>query len=203
MKSEYLIPGLLAIALAVIFPIYLIYEALSIVWGDWNQIANSMIQFGASDLAFLLIGVLSIIVYLGFKKILNDQLNFKALDVPLLIIIAISAVFYLGFFLFAVVFSVGTYDLFSDGSWLATFIVGFTFVCFILFGILDILIGAIILRHHKKLPSLLMVSAVVSIIQGVFEISLIFAEATLITFPMYLIVLAVYFLRPPETIEVV
>lgn len=80
---------------------------------------------------------------------------------------------------------------------------GVTFACLIAFGVIDIVIGVILLTKGNELPSTLKVLAVISIIQGILELSVILFFLVIITFPIYMIILAIYFLRKPETLEVV
>lgn len=203
MKNEYLIPGILAVILAALFPIYWINEALLTSWESWDSMQNIITPFGISDVIFLVIAAISIVVYWNFKKILNDQLNFKSLDILLLIMIALCILFFGTLSIVALIGSFGSPELIANDSRLASLSMGVVATCMILFGIVDILIGAVLLKHRKTLPSILLVLAIVSIIQGLFEITLVFSFGTLLTFPMYLIILAVHFLKTPESIEVV
>ncbi|NRA85680.1 MAG: hypothetical protein HRU22_18455, partial [Gammaproteobacteria bacterium] len=143
-------------------------------------------------------GLLSIYIYYSFKRILHDQLNFKSIDVLLWIMIGVSVVFFGGLFLLDVLpTSVASNDLLVSMSY------AISIGSMIIFGLGDIIIGIILLRHYDKLPSLLKAIAIVSLIQGIFEISIIFNFVVIFSLPVYLIILAVYFLREPEMIEVV
>ena len=70
-------------------------------------------------------------------------------------------------------------------------------------SLLDILIGAVLLRNLESLPTLLQIFALVTVIQGALAISVIFSFIAILSFPISLIILSVYFLRKPESIEVV
>jgi len=72
-----------------------------------------------------------------------------------------------------------------------------------LFGVVDLLIGIFLLANATELPSLLKAFAVLSIIQGVLGITVILAALLIFIFPVTLIILALLFLRKPESIEIV
>jgi hypothetical protein len=67
----------------------------------------------------------------------------------------------------------------------------------------DLLIGIFLLANATELQSLLKAFAVLSIIQGVLGITVILAALLIFIFPITLIILALLFLRKPESIEIV
>ncbi|MCJ8319053.1 MAG: hypothetical protein MJK12_05440 [Colwellia sp.] len=197
-NNNYLLPGVTAILLAVLFPIYWIQEIILGTYNDNESYFSTMGQLSFSSWVFLSIGLLSIYIYYCFKRILHDQLNFKSIDVLLWLMISTSMVFFLGLFLLDV------WPASADSNELRmsltyTISIG----SMIIFGLVDITIGIILLRHFDMLPNLLKAIAIVSLIQGIFELSIIFNFAVIFIFPVYLIILAVYFLRKPEMIELV
>ncbi|NQY65781.1 MAG: hypothetical protein HRT38_19205 [Alteromonadaceae bacterium] len=197
-NNNYLLPGITAILLSVLFPIYWIQEITLGAYNDNESYFSNIGQLSFSSWVFLSIGLFSIYIYYCFRRILHDQLNFKNIDVLLWLMIGISVVFYLGLFLLDVwPASVDSNGLHMSMSYAIS--VG----SMVIFGLVEITIGIILLRHFDILPSLLKAIAIVSLIQGIFELSIIFSFVVIFSFPVYLIILAVYFLRKPEMIEVV
>lgn len=196
--NDYLLPGLAAILLSVLFPVYWIQEIISGLSGGGAAYFSSVGQLTLSSWVFLGMGALSIYVYYCFKRILHDQLNFKSIDILLWLMIISSACFFGGLFLFdALPQATGSSDLLLTIG----YVLGIGFM--VIFGLIDITIGIMLLRHFETLPSILKVFSIVSLIQGILEISIIFNFGVLLSFPIYLILLAVYFLRKPDMIEVV
>ena len=202
-NKDYLLPGIAALVLAVIFPLYWFNEIWFGSADRTDALLANITSLNLSDAVFLAIGLLSIYVSLSLRNILNEQLNFKKIDLLLMLLISVHVIFLatLGLDVAAAVLSEQTVLQYQD-----TFIgIGLTaaVASMVLFGLLDILIGAVLLKNSENLPTLLKIFALVTLIQGVLEISAIMSFASLLSFPVSLIILAVYFLRKPESLEVV
>ena len=188
MKKDYLLPGIIALFLAIIFPVYwvLMFNSRLEEVANWAGLIQPKLDI--YSWVFLFIGAISIYLYAYLKKILHDQLNFKKVDVLLTLIIINSAIFYSGIFAL---------------DWTTTGVHIFGVICIVIFGILDIVIGILLLANNRDLPSYLVILAVISLLLGLFEVSVIFSIASIVIYPLYLMFLAVFFLRKPETVEVV
>lgn len=198
MKRDYLLPGIVAISLAIIFPVYwvLMFNYRLDEVANWAGLIEYKLDI--YSWLFLAIGATSIYLYAYFKKILHDQLNFKAIDVLLTLMIINSAIFFTGVFIADVL----SYYGLAHG-WTTAGVHIFSVICMVIFGILDIVIGIVLLANNKQIPTYLTILAAISILLGLFEISVIFSIASIILFPIYLLFLATMFLRKPETVEVV
>jgi len=198
MKKDYLLPGIIALFLAIIFPVYwvLMFNSRLEEVANWAGLIQPKLDI--YSWVFLFIGAISIYLYAYLKKILHDQLNFKKVDVLLTLIIINSAIFYSGIFISDVLANLG-YAL----DWTTTGVHIFGVICIVIFGILDIVIGILLLANNRDLPSYLVILAVISLLLGLFEVSVIFSIASIVIYPLYLMFLAVFFLRKPETVEVV
>ena len=203
-NRDYLLPGIIAILLAATFPAYMIGEMMA----GGSDMAESMYQnllgFGFLDVVFLLLGFMSIYVYLSLIRILNDQLNFKSLDIILLIMVVACAIFFIGSFSLDVGISLFKDHLSADSRDLilgATLV--FTVGLMIVFGLLDLVIGVILLKNWHEIPTLLRAFAIITVVQGWFELTVIFSFAVIFIYPVALIILAMHFLRRPEEVEVV
>ena len=73
----------------------------------------------------------------------------------------------------------------------------------VILGIIDLLIGILLLAKSTELPTLLKIFAIMSVIQGVLGITVVFAATLIFIFPITMIILAMFFLRKPESLEIV
>ena len=80
-NKDYLLPGVAAIFVAVISPIYWI--GMSSPMGDF-ALGQDMLSLGFPDILFASILLLTIYIYLNLKNILNEQLNFNHIDLLVL-----------------------------------------------------------------------------------------------------------------------
>ena len=200
---DYLWPGIAAALLAFLFPAYWLSEFLSGVDGLSQSVSYNIQTLSLGDAMFVVLAMLTIYVYLSLKRILNDQLNFKKVDVLIYLMIAVNILF-----LTTVFFDVWT-AVASDQSFraaeptLVTLAIVIGVGSLIVVGILDILLAIILLRSGTELPLIWRVFAVLTLVQGVFELSVIFHFVVVIVFPASLLVLATAFLRKPESVELV
>ena len=193
-----------SLVLAILFPTYW--------WSEFNvaglhtvdSFHLNLMQFTIGDIVFLSLGVLSVIVYLGLKSALNDQLGITTTDIPLILIAAVSAVFFGGFFLLDVIVSAApdAFGAIARDSLLRSSIFAFVGLT-VVFGVLDIVIAIFLIKEMDKLPSILKAAAIVILIQGICEVSVIFGPVSMFTFPLMLVLLFIYFLGKPEELEVV
>ena len=73
----------------------------------------------------------------------------------------------------------------------------------IVFGIIDILIGVILLAGRDELPEQFKTFAVVNLIMGVFEVTFFMSPIVLVLLPVVTILIALIFFRKPEMLEIV
>lgn len=150
-----------------------------------------------SSFILLAVGVLSFYLYYGFMQLLHDQHNFKGADIALISILVITVIFYLGTFLLELATPWLGEDLVNGlTTWLLI-------LSIIIYGVVDILLAIILFRQRDNLPSLINAFAIINLVMGIMEVSIIFSFATLVIFPLVAIVLAMVFLRKPEMIEIV
>ncbi|MBL4672970.1 MAG: hypothetical protein JKX81_11980 [Arenicella sp.] len=203
-NSDYTLPGIAAIALAILFPMYWIIVIAGGMFDSGINYYQSTIELTFSDLLFAVVGLLTVYVYLCLKRILNDQFGIEGVNLPLNILIVSSAIYF---------FCLAALDLamavFGDGLGLSAhkFVlnanlsigIGSLFV----FGVADILLGVLLLKNPHNQSSILKSLAIVAIIQGVIEITVIFSFALVAIFPVTLVILAVLFMRKPDVLELI
>jgi len=200
-NRDYLLPGVAAIFVAVISPIYWLGMAASV--GDSDILWQDMMSLGFSDILFASILLLTIYIYLNLKNILNEQLNFNHIDLLVWIYAAIN-ILWVSTLLLDVASAVLPENIVSQNK--DTFFkigLSVSIGAIVILGIIDFLIGILLLAKSTELPTLLKIFAIMSVIQGVLGITVVFAATLIFIFPITMIILAMFFLRKPESIEIV
>ena len=200
-NKDYLLPGVAAIFVAVISPIYWIGMSSSV--GDYDILWQDMMSLGFSDILFASILLLTIYIYLNLKNILNEQLNFNHIDLLVLIMVAINILWMSTLFL-DIASAVLPENIVTQNE--GTFLnIGLSMGigAIVILGIIDLLIGILLLAKSTELPTLLKIFAIMSVIQGVLGITVVFAATLIFIFPITMIILAMFFLRKPESLEIV
>ena len=199
-NKDYLLPGVAAIFVAVISPIY--WLGMSSPIGDF-ALGQDMLSLGFSDILFASILLLTIYIYLNLKNILNEQLNFNHIDLLVLIMVAINILWMSTLFL-DIASAVLPENIVTQNE--GTFLkIGLSMGigAIVILGIIDLLIGILLLAKSTELPTLLKIFAIMSVIQGVLGITVVFAATLIFIFPITMIILAMFFLRKPESLELV
>ena len=199
-NKDYLLPGVAAILLAVLSPIYWI--GMSSPMGDF-ALGQDMLSLGFPDILFASILLLTIYIYLNLKNILNEQLNFNHIDLLVLIMVAIN-ILWLGTLFLDVASTVLPENIVTQNKD-AFLKIGLSMGigAIVILGIIDLLIGILLLAKSTELPTLLKIFAIMSVIQGVLGITVVFAATLIFIFPITMIILAMFFLRKPESLEIV
>ena len=142
-NTDYLLPALAAVAVAILFPIYWIGQMpMGIGMEGADMVAGLFINISTldlSDVLFLVLGLLTMYVYFKLIHLLNDQLNYSSLNIVIWIIIALNAIFTgtLVLDLYASTMSADT--LASNEGYLVGSAMTIAAGSMILFGILDII----------------------------------------------------------------
>ena len=165
----------------------------------WQDIIN----IGFNDFLFALIVLLNIYVYLSLKNILNEQLNFNHIDLLVIILITINAIWLSTLFLdLSSAVLPDTLIAQNKGIFLNIYVV-IGIGAIIVIGLVDLLIGVLLLMKLKEAPTLLKIFAVTSLIQGIAGMTIFLAGILIFVVPITLVILAMFFLRKPESIEIV
>jgi hypothetical protein len=100
-------------------------------------------------------------------------------------------------------------DVFGDGLGLSVhkFVINANITIgvggLLVFGVADILMGVLLLKNSDNDSSILKTLAIVAIIQGIIEITIIFSPALIAIWPLMLVVLAILFMHKPDQLEVI
>jgi hypothetical protein len=200
-NKDYLLPGVAAILLAVLNPIY--WLGMSQWVGDSYILGQDMMSLGFSDILFASILLLSIYIYLNLKNILNEQLNFNHIDLLVWIYAAINILWMSTLFLDVAITVLPENIVTQNKDTFLNIGLSMSIGAIVILGIIDLLIGILLLAKSTELPTLLKIFAIMSVIQGVIGITVVFAATLIFIFPITMIILAMFFLRKPESIEIV
>ena len=171
--------------------------------GGYDILWQDMMSLGFSNILFASILLLTIYIYLNLKNIFNEQLNFNHIDLLVLIMVAINILWMSTLFL-DIASAVLPENIVTQNE--GTFLnIGLSMGigAIVILGIIDLLIGILLLAKSTELPTLLRIFAIMSVIQGVLGITVVFAATLIFIFPITMIILAMFFLRKPESLEIV
>jgi len=202
--NKYLTPAIACLVLAILFPVYWGNLIFNIAVDGGEPAYEDLIGLNMFDLVFLITGLLTTYVYLNLKRFLNERFASRDLDAPLLLL-AITTIFYtfgsLTFDVFMQVFGERLHLPWHSGVVKTQTVAAV--ISTILFGVLDIALGLLLLTKASGFSSHLKTFAIIILVQGVFELTLLFSPVVVATFPASLIVLALLFTQEPEMLEVV
>ena len=193
-----------ALLLAFLFPMYWLREFWQIAEHGGEAIYRNASTLSWSDGLFLFNGFLSVFVYLGFKRFLNDRFAFNHVDIPLILLAVVTGVFTLGTLAMDAVLHFYGDQLFL--SWHLNSVNGIAItliISLVFFGVLDLVLGIMLLIQARTLGGGILAFAIITVIQGVVELSIVFAYSTVAVYPVALIVLAITLLQRPQELEVV
>lgn len=203
-QNKFLFPAIAVIALALLFPVYWSAHFLSMSAGGSKALIQDLAGLNPSDLVFLLIGVLHVYTYFSLKKFLNERHAFSGADIPLILLIATVSVYVFGSLVSDTIMHIfGGQIYFPSESSLVNGNTAALIISTIVFGGLNIALGFILLTQSREFLGTLKTFAIVQIIQGIFELTVIFSFVTIVIFPLALIILAILFIREPEVLEVI
>ena len=205
MSSNYVKPGVAAITLALLFPIYWTFIMMVGVNGTdfFDNLRADMLQLSWLDGVFLLIGALEIYIYYSLVRVFSDRMPSSAANILLFIIMGSVAVFHL---------SVGAdfYLALMQGNLaqgaidqIVTITIYTSIAALVLFVIAGIGLSIVILSQADLAAPLLKAFAILLLVVCFLQATILFAVLNLILFPVALIVLALYFIKDPETLEIV
>lgn len=205
MNGNYVKPGIAAIVLAVLFPLY--WSIVLVVGADGKDfeqaIREDMLSLTWIDGLFLLIGVLEIYIYMSLIRAFRDQLNSSAARILLFVII--GSIFFFHASIFADLFLVFFQDSISNDTidGVVSTSVYTAIAALVVYVIAGLGLSVVILTKNSVNAPLLKYFAVMLLIICLLQATILFAIVNLIMFPVALVMLAIYFLKDPETLEVV
>ena len=198
-NNRYATAGWASIVAAGVYPLAFLYLGLQ---GDvfCRSSWDNPLGLGPSDFLFLLFAALSIYVLWSFKSLMYERYSFREIGTIIWISIFWHLVYFGGSFVIEVVYAaVGL----SDNSVAVLMLSGLWVSGVVVFGIIDIIIGVVLLRHANRFHTSVKVFAWLSLAIGVFEATLILAFFAFLLVPISFVALAFVFLSRPDSIEFV
>jgi hypothetical protein len=203
MRNEHALPGYLAVALALLFPVYWI--SVLGAGGHWNlfeTVRADVMRLSGWDALFVLIGAIEIYLYLSLRKILAQRLHTSLPTVLLLMMAIVVGVFH-ATVLFDLAFAVGPAFDESTGDQLvfASMVVGIAGL--FVYAVLALVLSITLLRASAESPTMLKVFAILLLACCVLQFTIVLGFVNLALFPVALLALAAFFLRGEHAVEVV
>jgi len=198
-NSKFVTAGWVSIAAAGVFPLAIVFmglesEALA------RDLFDVSLGFGPSDFLFLLFAFLSIYALWTLKSLMFERYSFREIGTIIWVSIFWHLVYYGGSFLIELFLSLARLGgntgavLMLTGLWVSGIVV---------FGIIDIIMGIIILRQARRFHRLVRLLGWLTLALGICEATLLLAVLALFLVPIAYVVLALVFLSRPDTVEYV
>ncbi|MDP5036980.1 MAG: hypothetical protein NWQ42_12765 [Alishewanella sp.] len=203
LKHEFVAPGIAALLLAVAFPIYWLY-AFHIGSENFAEVYRAdLLSLSWSDLAFVLIGALEVYIYLSLRRSFAERLTSNSAAILLLILALLVTLFHATVLVdIALSFtgnSLSEQAINTLGEFTVVVALGLLFA----YALVGFILSIVLLRNRTGAPSVLKYFAVILLACCLFQLSIIFSPANIFVFPVALLLLAFYFLSPPQMLEVV
>ncbi|UCD63988.1 MAG: hypothetical protein JSW34_00750 [Candidatus Zixiibacteriota bacterium] len=198
-ENRFSMAGWASIVASVVFPLAFIIDGIHQEVLECSG-AEFTVGIGPADPLFLLFAALSIYVLKAFKTLLYEYYSFREIGTIISVAIFWHIVFFGGSFLLELMY--GT--VWPQGHvGLPLALVVFYVTGIAVFGIIDIIIGIILLRQKRRFSLPIRAFAWLSIAMGFFEATVVLSFLALLLVPVSLIALAFVFLRRVDEVEFV
>lgn len=202
-KHDYFFPGIAALLLAVLFPIYWLY-AFNVGIDDFvSAYRADMLSLTLSDLAFVLIGILEVYIYLSLRRSFAERLTSGSAAVLLLLMALLVAVFHATVLVDLVLTFAGATMSEQTINMLGEFTVVVALGLLFAYAVVGFILGVVLLLNRTGAPTLLKCFAAVLLVCCLLQFSIILSPGNIFIFPVALLLLAFYFLKPAQTLEVI
>jgi|GEM_PF-3415392 len=204
MNREYALPGFVAMALVVLYPIYWLV-ALNAGFSSeslFEAFRADAERLDLWDVLFVAIGVMEITVYLSLRNLLKERLN-SDLASALLMLMAIFVGLFTAGIIFDLVLAVGpglaesTREAMLQTALVSSLSTGY------LLAWLSLILAVALLVNHASMDWTLMLFALLLLISSLLNISILLAPLSVLTYPLAFLMLALHFLRGGHEVEVV
>ena len=194
-NNRYTLPGWLAISLAVLFPLNVVFGIVQSILGK-KLLGIEGPMVGPSDLLSVLFTFLVIYVLYMFRRLLNEHYDFYSAN----IVIWAAIVWHVVFAIAGLVMKLLAVQLGPDFGMptLIGFITLFV-VAMTTGGLIDILLAVKLLRLKEKMNDPMKVFTYVTLAAGIVEVTVILSPLAMILFPIWCVTLGIVFLREKNT----
>ncbi|UCG62256.1 MAG: hypothetical protein JSV52_02925 [Candidatus Zixiibacteriota bacterium] len=198
-ENRFTAAGWASIVAAVVFPLAFVVEGIHEAALEYVD-SGFTVGVGPGDFLFLLYAALTVYLLKEFKSLMYEQYSFKEISTIISVAIFWVIVFFGGSFVLELLLAT-VWPHNDIGLPLVLIIFWVTGIA--IFGIIDIILGIIILRQRHRFSYSVKVFAGLSIATGVCEATLILSFLTMVLVPVSCAVLAYIFLHKVEEIEIV
>jgi hypothetical protein len=198
-ENRFVVAGWASIAAAGLMPAAFIVAGIEQAAFDLG-VTRRAVGLGAADFLLLVFGAVTIYVLIELKRMLFERYSYRGLDVIIAVAIAWTVVNYGGSFALQSFFSIAAPAASVSAEVVTTV---FWIVCIGVFGIIDAILGIMLLIQGRRFGMPLLVFAVFSLAMGLCGLTVVLSFFSLLLFPAAYISLGVAFLRPEEPLEFV
>lgn len=198
-ENRFLVAGWAAIAAAGLMPAAFIAAGLELAAFDLDVTKRTPGLF-ASDFLLLIYGAVAIYVLIELKRMLFERYSYRGLDVIIALAIAWTVVNYGGSFALQSFFTIVGSTTSVSAEVVTTI---FWVICIGVFGIIDTILGIMLLIQGGRFGIPLLVFAAFSLAMGLCGVTVVLSFFSLLLFPVAYIALGVAFLQPEKRLEFV
>ncbi|MDH3255023.1 MAG: hypothetical protein OEM62_08540 [Acidobacteriota bacterium] len=198
-ENRFLVAGWATIAAAGLMPTAFIVAGIEQAAFDLN-VTKRTVGLLTSDFLLLVFGGVAIYVLVELKRMLYERYSYRGLDVIIALAIGWTVVNYGGSFLLQSFFTIADSTTSATAQAVTTV---FWIISIGVFGIIDAILGLMLLIQGRRFGTPLLVFAALSLAMGLCGLTVILSVFSLLLFPVAYIALAVAFLRPEERLEFV
>lgn len=202
-NHEYLWPGIAALLLALCFPVYWL-SIFHLSSENFMEVYKAdLLKLSWSDLAFVLIGALEVYVYLSLRRSFAERLQSESAAVLLLVMTLLVVAFHATVVVnLVIVFSGGVMPD-AQLSMIAETTVAVALGILFAYAVVAFVLAVVLLLKRTAASGLLKCFAVVLLVCCVLQFSIFLSPGTIFLFPVALLLLAFYFLKEPQELELV
>ncbi len=198
-ENRFLVAGWAAISAAGLMPVAFLVAGIEQAAFDLG-VKQRAIAFGAADFLLLIFGAVAIYVLIELKRMLYERYSYRGLDLIITLAIVWTVVNYGGSFALQLFFSFVAPTTSVSAEVVTTV---FWIICIGLFGIIDAILGIMLLIQGRRFGMPLLVFAAFSLVMGLCGVTVILSFFGLLLFPIAYTALGIAFLRPDEHLEFV
>ena len=198
-ENRFVVAGWASIAAAGLMPTAFIVAGIEQAAFDLG-VTKRAVGLGVADFLLLIFGGICVFVLLELKRMLFERYSYRGLDVIIAVAIAWTVVNYGGSFALQSFFSIIVPSSSVSAEVVTTV---FWIICIGVFGIIDAILGIMLLIQGRRFGFPLLVFAAFSLAMGLCGVTVVLSFFSLLLFPVAYIALGVAFLRPEERLEFV
>jgi len=198
-ENRFQVAGWAAIAAAGLMPAAFIVAGIEQAAFDLG-VTKRAVGLGVADFLLLIFGAVAIFVLIELRRMLFERYSYRGLDLIVALAIAWTVVNYGGSLALQTFYSIVAPTTSVSAEVVTTV---FWIVCIGVFGIIDAILGIMLLLQGRRFGMPLLVFAAFSLAMGLCGVTVVLSFFSLLLFPAAYIALGVAFLRPEERLEFV